>query len=122
MVVQGTTDEYYYVFDTVGNQLAYNKLGRPLSFMPGSYSAKVNNAAMPVTVDAGRTNEYQTGALTVKGSGGDYYYVLDPNGTQLGYKKLNEPMSLVAGKYSVKVGQQTRPAEVTAGQATAVNW
>jgi len=121
-VVQGTTDEYYYVFNAMGTQLGYNKLGKALSFVEGAYTAKVNNVAIPVRVDASRTNEYQTGTLTVKGSGSDYYYVFDGNGTQLGYNKLNQPLSFPAGSYSVKVGSNTRPARVTAGQAVAVNW
>ncbi len=122
MVVQGTTDEYYYMFNALGTQLAYNKLGKALSFVEGAYTAKVNNVAIPVRVDPSRTNEYQTGTLTVKGSGSDYYYVFDGNGTQLGYNKLNQALSFPAGSYSLKVGNNTRPATVTAGQAVAVNW
>ena len=122
LLVQGTTDEYYYVFDAIGNQLAYNKLSHPLSFVGGTYSVKVTGAPMPATVEAGRTNEYQTGSLTVKKSGDEYYYVLDTNGTQLGYNKVNQPLSFPAGKYSVKVGTDVRPATVTAGQATITNW
>jgi hypothetical protein len=110
------------VFNALGTQLAYNKLGKALSFVEGAYTAKVNNVAIPVRVDPARTNEYQTGNLTVKGSGSEYYYVFDANGTQLGYNKLNLPLSFPAGSYSVKVGNNTRPATVTAGQAVAVNW
>ena len=120
--VLGSTDEYYYVFNSTGTQLAYNKLGKALSFVEGAYSAKINNVAIPVRMDPSRTNEYQTGTLTVKGSGSDYYYVFDGNGTQLGYNKLNQALSFPAGSYSVKVGNNTRPATVTAGQAVAVNW
>jgi hypothetical protein len=122
LVVQGTTDEYYYVFDSLGNQLAYNKLSQPLSFLPGSYSVKVNKSPMPVAVEAGRSNEYPTASLTVKASGDDYYYVLDPNGTQLGYAKVNQPISFVAGKYSVKLGKETRPVTLVAGQPMIMNW
>ncbi len=122
IAVQGTTDEYYYVFNALGTQLAYNKLGKALSFVEGAYTAKINNVAIPVRVEPSRTNEYQTGTLTVKGSGSDYYYVLDTNGTQLGYNKLNQPLSFPAGSYSVKVGNNMRPATVTAGQAVVVNW
>ena len=122
LLIQGTTDEYYYVFDSIGNQLAYNKLGKPLSFLPGTYSVKVNKVAMPVTVEAGRNNEYPTGTVTVKRSGDDYYYVLDANGTELGYNKLNQPLSFPAGQYSVRVVKDIRPITITAGQATEVNW
>jgi len=122
LLVQGTTDEYYYVFNAMGTQLASSKLGRAVALLEGPYTAKVNNAGFPVKVDPGRTNEFQTGALTVKGSGSDYYYVFDTNGVQLGSNKLNQPLSLPAGTYSVKVGNNTRTAAVTAGQSAVVNW
>ena len=77
---------------------------------------------MPVTVEAGRNNEYPTGTVTVKRSGDDYYYVVDGNGTELGYNKLNQPLSFPAGQYSVRVGKDLRPITITAGQATVVNW
>ncbi len=122
LVVQGATDEYYYVFNSLGTQLAYNKLGKALSFVEGAYTAKVNNGAFPVKVDPSRTNEFQTGTVTVKGTGSDYYYVFDTNGTQLGYNKLNQPLSFPAGSYSVKVANNARPVAVAAGQAVVVNW
>ena len=122
LLVRGTTDEYYYVFNPLGTQLVANKLDRAVSLVEGAYTAKVNNAGFPTKVDPSRTNEYQTGSLTVKGSGSDYYYVFDANGTQLGSNKLNQPMSFPPGTYSVKVGAATRPASVTAGQSAVVNW
>ena len=122
LLVQGTTDEYYYVFNAMGTQLASSKLGKAVALLEGPYSAKVNNAGFPVKVDPARTNEYQTGALTVKGSGSDYYYVFDTNGTQLASSKLNQPLSFPAGNYSVKVGSNTRAAAVTAGQSAVMNW
>ena len=122
LVVQGSTDEYYYVFDKSGTQLASAHLGRPLSLVPGDYIAKLNNAPMPVQSEAGRANEYLTGTVTVRSSGSGYYYALDLNGTQLGSKQLGAPMSLPAGKYSVKVGNDARSVEVTNGQAAVINW
>jgi 6,7-dimethyl-8-ribityllumazine synthase len=122
VVIQGTTDEYYAIIDSAGTQLASAHLARPLSLVPGAYRAKLNNVAMPVQVEAGRTSEYQAGALTVKASGSDYYAVLDAAGTQLASKQVNQPVSLPAGKYTVKLGNNTRPATVTAGQAVVVNW
>ena len=75
-----------------------------------------------MNVEAGKTNEYQTGSLTVKAPGSDYYAVLDAAGTQLASKQVNQPVSLPAGKYSVKLGNNARPQTVTAGQAVVVNW
>lgn len=122
ITLQGPTDEYYYVYDRAGTQLASSHLGRPLSFMPGDYTAKLNNVAVPVHAEAGRANDYQAGTVTVKSSGSEYYYVLDSAGTQLASKQLNQPISLPAGKYSVKVGNNARPVAVAAGQSLVVNW
>jgi mannose-6-phosphate isomerase-like protein (cupin superfamily) len=121
--IQGTTDEYYYVLSGTGTELAHNKLGRALSFVEGSYTVKVNNTTIAAKVEAGKTNEYATGTLTVKGSGTDYYYVVDSvSGTELAHAKVGQSVALAPGKYSVRLGQETRPAAVTAGQSVAVNW
>ena len=90
--------------------------------MPGEYRAKVNNVPFPVRTAPAGTNEYQAGTLTVKSAGSEYYYVFDLAGTQLASKQLNQPISLPAGKYSVKVGNNARPVAVTAGQAIVLNW
>jgi len=121
LMLQGSTDEYYYVFDRAGTQLASTHLGRPLSFLPGDYIAKLNNVSVPVHVEVGRANDQQTGSLTVKSSGSGEYSVSDSAGTQLASKQLNQPVSLPAGEYSVKVGTNTRTVAVRAGQTSAVN-
>ena len=90
--------------------------------VPGAYRAKLNNIPMSVQVEAGRSGDYQAGSLTVKAAGSDYYAVLDASGTQLATKQVNQPISLPAGKYTVKLGNNTRPAAVTAGQTMALNW
>jgi 6,7-dimethyl-8-ribityllumazine synthase len=122
VVVQGSTDEYYAIVDSAGTQLASAHLGHALSFMPGAYSAKLNNIAMTVQVDAGHNGEYQSGSLTVKMASSDYYAVLDASGTRLASKQVNQPVSLPAGKYSVRLGNNIRPATVTAGQSVVLNW
>ena len=122
LVITGTTDEYYYVLNSTGTQLASTKLGRPLGFMPGSYTAKVNNSTLAVQLEAGKTAEYATATLTVKAAKDAYYYVLDTSGTQLGSTKINQPMALFAGSYSVKVDQASRPVTLTASQPTLLNW
>jgi hypothetical protein len=89
----------------------------------GSYTVKVNNTTIAAKVEAGKTNEYATGTLTVKGSGTDYYYVVDSvSGTELAHAKVGQSVALAPGKYSVRLGQETRPATVTAGQSVVVNW
>jgi hypothetical protein len=122
LMVHGTTEEYYHVFNSLGVELTNSKLNQSVSLFPGTYSVKINNTAIPVTVDAAKANEYQTATLTVKRAGDEYYHVFDTNGTELGNSKLNQPMALAAGNYSVKLGSDSRPVTLTAGQATVVNW
>lgn len=122
VLLQGTTDEYYTVLDSAGTQLASTHLGRGLSFMPGKYQAKLNNARLAVQVNAGKVGEYQSGSLIVKTSGLDYYAVLDTAGTQLASKQVNQPVSLPAGRYSVKFANNIRPTIVTSGQSTVLSW
>lgn len=122
IVVQGTTDEYYYVFDGIGNQLANAKIGHAISFVPGSYTAKVNSTAIPAVAEAGKTNEYPTATLTVKRNGDGYYYVSDVNGNPAANVKFDRPVALAAGRYTVRIGNDTRAVNVTAGQNTVLNW
>ena len=122
MLLRGTTDEYYYVLDTAGTELAHNKLNNPLSLVEGSYSLKVNNKTMPAKVEPSKTNEYQTATLTVKGGPDAYYYVLDTNGTELAHAKMNQSLAVPEGSYSVKVGKDTRPVKLAAAKETVVNW
>src|SRR6202162_5328910 len=116
VVLQGSTDEYYAIVDSAGTQLASAHLGHALSLVPGAYSAKLHNIAMTVRVESGHNGEYQSGSLTVKMASSDYYAVLDASGTQLASKQVNQPVSLPAGKYSVRLGNNIRPATVTAGR------
>jgi ribosome-associated translation inhibitor RaiA len=122
VLVRGTTDEYYAVIDTAGNQLASTHLGRAVSLMPGVYRAKLNNVTMPLKVSPGQVAEYQSGVLNVKADGSDHYAVLDASGSQLASKQVNQPVSLPAGNYSVKLNNETRPATVIGGQSMVLNW
>ena len=122
LLVRGTTDEYYYVLDGIGNELSHNKLNSPLSLVEGTYSVRVNSKAMPVKVEPSKTNEYQTATLTVRSNADAYYYILDTNGAELAHSKLNQSLAVPEGSYSVKVGEDTRPVTLTSAKTTVVNW
>src|ERR1700732_198542 len=72
VVLQGSTDEYYAIVDSAGTKLASAHLGHALSLVPGAYSAKLNNIAMTIQVDAGHNGEYQSGSLTGKMASSGY--------------------------------------------------
>lgn len=122
LLVRGSTDEYYYVLSGTGTELAHNKLDRPLAFLPGPLTVKVNGTSAPAQITSAAVAEVKTGALNVQGTTDEYYYVLSGTGTELAHAKVGQPVALAAGKYSVRLGKETRPATVTAGQAAVVNW
>ena len=113
----GTTDAYYYVLDTAGTQLGYNRLGLASSYLPGRYRMRVNNSDTVVAVEADRAAQVATGTLVVNGPGTDYYYVLDATGRQLGYSRMSTPLSFLPGSYSVRLGGRTTSASVRADSA-----
>ncbi len=122
LLVKGTTEEYYYVLDSLGEQLAYQTLNKTLALFPGSYRLRVNKSESAAAVVAEQMLEAQTGSLIVEGTAGDYYYVLDKAGTQLGYNGLGKALSFFPGEYTVKFGQSQRPASLRAGQRISVRF
>jgi hypothetical protein len=58
----------------------------------------------------------------VKTAGSDYYAVLDASGTQLASKQVNQPVSCPRESTLVRLGNNIRPATVTAGQSVVLNW
>lgn len=120
ITVAGATDEYFYLNDTLGTQLAYNRLGQPLDAFPGEYVVKLNNATIRATVRASETTTLQSGTIAALGSTDEYYYVLDTAGTQLGYARLGAPTSYLPGRYRVRVNQTDTAAAVAAGDSTRV--
>ncbi len=103
VLARGTTDTYYYVLTTGGDQLHYNKLEQQSPLLEGDYIVKINNTLLPIKVNAGGTTTVNSGTLLVTGMTDEYYYVLDTAGNQLHYAKLNQPASLFPGSYQVKV-------------------
>jgi 6,7-dimethyl-8-ribityllumazine synthase len=116
LLVHGATEEYYYVLDSAGEQLAYNTLGKPLALLPGTYNLKVNNTASKADIAAGQAREVRTGGLLVKGTTEEYYYVLDSLGQQLAYQNLNKALALFPGGYRLSVNKSESAAEVVAEQ------
>jgi hypothetical protein len=116
VVATGSTSEYYYVHDAAGEQLGYATLGSPASFLPGTYALRVNNRRTPIEIAAGQATVVPTGTVNVEGPSGEYYYVLDESGQQLGYSTLGTPLSLLPGAYRVRVGDRMAEVMVVANQ------
>jgi hypothetical protein len=121
LLVNGLTEEYYYVTDTLGNALNYQTLNKPLAFFPGQFVIAVNNTAVAADVVEGQTTEFATGSLMLTGGGTGYYYVMDDTGNQLNYNSLNRSLSFFPSEYTIKLGSSTRKATVAAGELTSIN-
>jgi len=120
IVVKGLTDELYYVRDTVGRNLNYQSLNKPLAFLPGHFVVTVNNTAMPARVAPDSTSAFETGSLVLTGAGPEYYYVIDESGRELNYSSFNRPLSLFPSDYTVKLGNTLRKATVKPGASTSL--
>lgn len=121
LLVNGLTDEYYYVTDTLGQALNFQTLNKPLAVFPGRYQVRVNNTTAIARVSPGEQTEFSTGSLMLTGGGSGYYYVLDQSGNQLNYNSLNRSLSFFPSEYTVKLGTSTRKATVVPGQLTSIN-
>jgi hypothetical protein len=118
LIIQGQTADYYYVTDSLDQQLVYSNLGKATSFFPSAVKVKVNNTEVPVEVKLNQVTEIQTGTIVVHGSTNEYYFVLDDQDKQLNYSTLEKPLAFLPGSYPVKVNNTTMQAEVTGGKVT----
>src|SRR5207244_12567209 len=105
------TDEYYYVFDSAGSQLASSHLGKPLGLFAGMYTVKLNNSESKAEVGA-ETSNIPAGTLVLEGSTDEYYYVFNAAGTQLACSHLGRPLALFPGSYHVKLNTSTATTRV----------
>lgn len=121
VIISGLTDEYYYVTDTIGNALNFQRMNKPLALFPGVYNLRVNNSMVTGQVLAGQTTSFSTGSLVLNGEGSGYYYVLDENGRELNFNSLNKSLSFFPSDYTVRVGSSTRRTTVIAGEHTALD-
>lgn len=116
LAVKGATGEYYYVTDPSGRDLNYQSLNKPLSLFPGNFRIRLNKTEIEAKVIERQASEYQAGSLLVTGKGSGYYYVSDKADNSLNYNALNKALSFFPGEYTVKLGQSSRAATVSAGR------
>lgn len=80
--------DYFYLLDTLGNQIAYAHLNEVLVLFPGRYTLKINNTQSAVQLKLEQPLVVNTAMLRVEGITDTYYYVMDAAGQQLHYNKL----------------------------------
>lgn len=118
LVVHGSTDEYYYVLDSANRQLNYNRLEKPLAFLPGTYPVKINNSTLSAQIIANKMTELATGCVLVKGLTDEYYYVSDTTGHALNYQSLNKPLAFFPGTVNIKVNNTVTVATILPADTT----
>jgi hypothetical protein len=118
LMVSGNTSEYYYVMDSLNQQLSYELLSRSMSFFPGTVRVKVNSTETAAEIKLKELSEIRTGTLIVRGTTGEYYYVLDALNKQLNYNTLEAPLAFLPGTYLLKVNNTSMKADVFAGKVT----
>ena len=116
--VDGTTAVQFLVFDPAGKPVDNKTLGGTIALAPGEYQIRVNNTAHAVTVAAGKLTRCATGTLLVSGTTQETWFLQDPSGAALEQAHLGKPMSLVPGKFRVKVNNTESAAEVKPNQVT----
>lgn len=120
LLISGHTTDSYYVADSTGQPLAQEKLGKAMSLFPGEVQVKVNNTEKGAGIKLKELTEIRTGTITVKGTTGEFYYVLDSSDKQLNYNTLEKSLAFFPGKYHLKVNNTSLQVEVLAGQVTPI--
>jgi hypothetical protein len=116
--VDGTTSVQFLVFDPQGKAVENKLLGGTIALPPGKYQIRVNNSAHTVTVAAGKLTRCATGTLLVSGTTEETWFVHDLSGAALQQTPLGKAMSLVPGKFRVKVNNTENAAEVRPSEVT----
>jgi hypothetical protein len=123
IVVAGTGQDLYYVFDASDQQqLATAFTNKPIELFPGNYTVVVNGVRQPVIVDAKRQTIVDAGRVVVAGIGQDLYYVFDAaGGKQLATAFTNRAIELLPGSYTVVLNNVRQKTTVAAKRQTTVD-
>jgi TIR domain len=122
VIVSGTGQGFYYVFDSAGaKQLASSLTNRPIDLFPGDYIVAMHGVRRAIQIETGRRTTVPTGRVAMSGAGNHFYYVHDATGqTQLGSSLTNGTMELFPGDYTVVLHGVRAPVTVQAGRDTTV--
>ncbi len=123
VAVNGEGFEHYYVYDEFNRTLYTNAYTHEsVRLLTGTYTIRVNNSLVQITVKANELTIAQVGKLIVQGTGDDYYQTYDEFGRESrgNTRYTNKSIELLAGDYVVKLNGTEKIATVIAGQTTTL--
>lgn len=127
--VKGDTGDWFSVWqgDKRASPGVPPRLGGTIELAAGDYEVYVNKTKRKVTITAGKKTVLLTGTLVVEGKGDWYTPYQGDEAKLVGVQpRINSPVALFAGTYSVYVYAGTKndkltdDAKVTAGKKTVV--
>jgi hypothetical protein len=122
VVVLGTGQDLYYVFDAKGEQkIDFTGTNKEIVLPPGTYTVSLHNIRQTVDAVAGQKVALESGTLVVTGIGQDLYSVYDSTGKEkLDFKKTNREIELFPGTYQVSLNNIQQIVGVQAGSKEIV--
>ena len=122
LVVSGTGDDLYYVFDSTGHEkVGFTRTNSEMPLPAGAYVVALNGTRQDATIQAQATTTLASGQILVSGIGQDLYRVFNASGQdKLGFTTTNKPFEVFPGAYVVSLNGARDTVVVEAGgQAVA---
>jgi hypothetical protein len=110
--ITASADEYFYILDKTGKEIAHGRLNMSAAAKPGDYVSKVNDSTHPVQVRENTLTKCSAGTIVLRGSTDEYYYVLDSTGHEMAHNKLGTSLAFFPGKYTLQVNSTPQEFEV----------
>lgn len=108
----------YELYDSDEQQIATALLNQSVELFPGTYHLRLNGTGQTVEVAADQAVSVPAGAIQVRGTGQDIWYVLDAQENRLAYAHTNQTLPLFGGSYLLSLNNTRTEAEVTPPAAT----
>jgi outer membrane protein assembly factor BamB len=122
VVVAGTGNDLYYVFDATGEQkIDFTSTNEEIQLPPGTYTVSLQGIRQTVEAAAGQKVVLESGTLVLTGIGQDLYSVYDATGKEkLNFKTINGEIELFPGTYIVSLNGVRQTVKVQAGSKEIV--
>ncbi len=122
--VAGTGRDYFYVYDSLGNNNYYSSshyTNKEIELLAGTYTINLNRASQKAVVQAGQTTVLETGSVSVEGIGLADFSILNKTETySSNYRNVNAYAELFPNEYLIQVNNVSRPVTIVANQRTTL--